>query len=359
MRKGDLRFMKIVLTGGGTAGHVMPNLALIPCLENRFDGIYYIGSVEGMEKTLCEERGVKFFATDTVKLRRDRFFSNLSIPFKMKNCVKQAKNLLEEIRPDVVFSKGGYVALPVCLAARSLKIPVVAHESDTTLGLANKITQRFARCVITSHKATEAKNSVFIGNPLRPELFKADGSRVAEKYGLKGKKPLLLVVGGSGGSQALNDIILSNLEALTEKYEIIHITGKNASETKAKDYACKQYAKDIFDLYAAADVIISRAGANAVREITAMGKRALYIPLPKTASRGDQILNAKQAAASGKAAMLEQENVSRTKLLSALNYLMSSPPPKPEIDATVNERIAEVLYNTAKTYSPYNANTIK
>lgn len=342
--------MKIILTGGGTAGHVMPNLALIPDLKKNFEKIYYVGSREGIEKRLCEEQGIAYYSTDTVKFRRDKIFSNFSIPFRLHGCVNEAKKILSELRPDVVFSKGGYVSLPVCLAAHSLKIPVVAHESDMTLGLANKITQKFAACVITSHKATQAKNSVFIGNPVRCELISADGSRIAEKYGLAGKKPLLLAVGGSGGSEALNNIIQTNLKDLLEKYEIIHITGKKCAETKTKSYVSRQYAKDIFDLYAAADVIISRAGANAVREISAMGKRALYIPLPKTASRGDQILNAKQAASGGRAAVLEQETLTKAKLLTTLEYLMASPPPEPDKDVlSVNSKIAELVANVAKT----------
>lgn len=340
--------MKIVLTGGGTAGHVMPNLALIPSLSKQFDEIIYIGSKDGIEKKLCEEKGIAFYCTDTVKFRRDKLLSNLKIPFTIEKCIKEAKILLKDISPDVIFSKGGYVSLPTCLAARSMKIPVVTHESDPTLGLANKIVSKFAVCTITSYKDTQAKNSVFIGNPIREELFTADGSRIKEKYGFKSKKPLLLVVGGSAGSTALNEIIYSALKDLTEKFDVIHITGKNYREISEKGYAHKQFANDIFDLYAAADVIISRAGANAVREITALGKRALYIPLPKTASRGDQLLNAKHAAAKGKATVIEQEDLGKTKLLSALDFLMSSPPPEPEADANVNQKIAEILVNTAK-----------
>lgn len=341
--------MKIVLTGGGTAGHVMPNIALLPYLKKDFDKIFYIGDKDGIEKKICDEHGVTFYGTDTVKLRRDAVFSNISVPFRLAKCVKEAKKLLEDLSPDVVFSKGGYVALPACLAARSLKIPVVAHESDVTLGLANKITSKFAVLTLTSHSSTKAKNSIYTGNPIRDELFSADGSGVAKKYGLPCKKPLLLVIGGSGGSTALNNIIVSNLDSLLERFEIIHLTGKNAENIEKKGYFHKPYAEDVFDLYAAADVIISRAGANAVREISALGKRVLYIPLPKTASRGDQILNAKQAAAQGRGAVLEQENVSKAKLLSALDYLFSCPPPKPSSDADANAEIAKILLNVAES----------
>lgn len=343
--------MKVVLTGGGTAGHVMPNLALIPELSKRFDEIIYVGSEDGMEKKLCEEKDIEFYKTDTVKLRRDKIASNIAVPAKLIGCVKKAKNLLADLAPDVVFSKGGYVALPVCLAARSLGIPVVAHESDTTLGLANRITSLFSKAVITSHPATKAKNSVFVGNPIRHELFTADGTGVAKKYGLTGKKPLLVIVGGSGGSKALNEAVYSALDALLTEFEIIHVTGKNGQNINKKGYVSKEFASDIFDLYAAADVILSRAGANAVREISVSGKRALYVPLPKTASRGDQILNAKAAVAKGKAAMIEQENLSKAKLMTSLRYLMSSPPPAPDADYSgVNAKIAEIISNTAKTY---------
>lgn len=340
--------MKIVLTGGGTAGHVMPNLALLPFLSKKFDRIYYVGSRDGIEKKLCEERAVEYFGIDTVKLRRDAFFTNLKIPFSLHKCVKEAKKLLKELSPDAIFSKGGYVALPVCLAARALKIPVVAHESDCSLGLANRITAPFAKCVITSNSATKCKNALYIGNPLRPELFEADGSRVAGKYGLPGKKPLLLVVGGSKGSQALNEIVFANLDELLSRFEIIHVTGKTDCLPTKKGYVAKEYANDIFDLYAAADVILSRAGANAVGEISALGKRVLYVPLPKTASRGDQIINARRAAAGGRAAVLEQENLSRAKLMNALGFLLSSPPPKAQKTENVNERIVAVIVNAAK-----------
>lgn len=344
--------MKIVLTGGGTAGHVMPNMALLPYLKRDFDDIIYIGSKDGIEKKICAEHGVTFYDTDTVKLRRDALFSNAAVPFRLVNCVKSAKKLLKDISPDVVFSKGGYVALPVCLAARSLKIPVVTHESDMTLGLANRITSRFAALTLTSHSSTKAKNALCVGNPIRDELFDADGAGVAKKYGLPCKKPLLLVIGGSAGSTAMNDLIYSCLDSLLERYEIIHLTGKNAENIEKKGYFHKPYADDVFDLYAAAAVIISRAGANAVREISALGKRVLYIPLPKTASRGDQILNAKQAVSKGQGAMLEQENASKAKLLSALDYLFSCPPPKPSVDADANARIAGILANVVKSKTP-------
>lgn len=340
--------MKTVLTGGGTAGHVTPNLALLPELKKRFDKIYYIGSEKGIESKLCADKSVEFYSLPVVKLDRSKIFSNVLIPVKLAKCVKEAKKLLKDLDPDVVFSKGGYVSLPVCLAAHSLKIPVVAHESDVTLGLANSIVSKFAECVITSHRGTKAKKSVFVGNPLRPELFKADGKRIAEKYGLPGKKPLLTVVGGSSGSAALNTFIAANLDRLTERFEIIHITGNNHENISKKGYYSKPYADDIFDIFDASDVIISRAGANAVAEISAMGKRVVYIPLPKAASRGDQIINAKAAQAKGIATVIEQEDLSVVKLLTALDNLMSSPPPKAEKEENVNARIAEIIFNAAK-----------
>lgn len=340
--------MKAVLTGGGTAGHVTPNLALLPELKKRFDKIYYIGSEKGIESKLCADKSVEFYSVPVVKLDRSKIFSNVLIPVKLAKCVKEAKKLLKDLDPDVVFSKGGYVSLPVCLAAHSLKIPVVAHESDVTLGLANSIVSKFAECVITSHRGTKAKKSVFVGNPLRPELFEADGKRIAEKYGLAGKKPLLTVVGGSSGSTALNTFITANLDRLSERFEIIHITGKNYENISKKGYYSKPYADDIFDIFDASDVIISRAGANAVAEISAMGKRVVYIPLPKAASRGDQIINAKAAQAKGIATVIEQEDLSVVKLLTALYNLMSSPPPKAEKEENVNAKIAEIIFNAAK-----------
>lgn len=340
--------MNIVLTGGGTAGHVMPNIALLPYLRHNFDNVYYIGSESGTECEICKKHRIPFYGIQTVKLDRSNTFSNLKIPFVMHKCVKQAKKLLEELKPDVVFSKGGYVSLPVCLAAKKLDIPVVTHESDYSLGLANKIIAGFAKKVITSYPATQAKNAVFIGNPIRDELFTATGNGIREKFSLSQDKPILLVVGGSSGALFINELIYGCLDELLRKFDVIHVTGKNSKNIKKKGYYSLPYTDDIFELYAASSVIVSRCGANAAREITSLGKRVIFIPLPKTASRGDQLKNAKSYASAGLARVLEQEGLTSSSLLITLNEIMQKPAPEPVCDKTVNKKIADLITSEAK-----------
>ena len=253
----------IVLTGGGTAGHCIPCLSLLPELEKSFDKIYYVGSENGVEKKLATDAGLTYFSVPCVKLVRKLTLKNLAVPFTLVKGVTEAKKLLEKIRPDVVFSKGGYVALPVCLAAEKLKIPTVLHESDLSLGLANRLARKKATLLLTGFGQT-AENyprAVFTGNPLRRELLqKRDRRAIIDKYGFKEQKPVLLVIGGSQGAGKINDALRNSLDKLLENFCILHIAGKNkTSGIKRDGYYETEYVSDMGAAFAAADVCVSRA----------------------------------------------------------------------------------------------------
>jgi UDP-N-acetylglucosamine--N-acetylmuramyl-(pentapeptide) pyrophosphoryl-undecaprenol N-acetylglucosamine transferase len=296
--------MKIVLTGGGTAGHIIPNLALVPELKKYFDAIHYIGG-DGMEKDLVKAAGLPFHSTEVIKLDRSHLLKNAKIPFVMIKAIRSATAILDTIKPDLVFSKGGYAALPTCFAARRLNIPVVLHESDMTLGLANKLTARFAKLTLTSFEETEGGE--YIGNPVRNEIFEGKKARAVKNYLLPENRPILLVVGGSSGSAAINDAVYAALPKLTKDFFVIHIAGKNGNkDIKFSQYLQLEYAFDINDLFAAADVVVSRGGANSLSELAALGKTTLVIPLPKGGSRGDQVDNALSYHKKGLVTMLEQ-----------------------------------------------------
>ena len=288
--------MKIVLTGGGTAGHVIPHLALLNDFKKAFDDIFYIGSKSGMEKEIIKNENISYYEVTTVKLNRKLSLSNLFIPFKLIKGIQEAKKILKKLEPDIIFSKGGFVSVPVCLAAKKLSIPVVLHESDMTLGLANKICARYSQKVLTSFNLTAKtiKNNkgVYTGAPIRAKLYNGNKQKGLLDIGFSGQRPILLVIGGSSGAVAINEVLRKSLGSL-QKYDIIHVTGKgNIVEFNIKNYKQIEFLEKIEDVFAAADVVVSRAGSNAITEFLALKKPALLIPLPKASSRGDQILNA-------------------------------------------------------------------
>ena len=284
----------IVLTGGGSAGHVTPHFALLENLKKNFDNIYYIGSHNGIEKTLVIEKGIPYFSISTTKLKRKVTLENLKIPFLFSKSVNEAKELLLKLKPDVVFSKGGFVGLPVTVACKKLNIPVIIHESDKTLGLANKIASRFAKHTLTTFPDTEkaVKNGVFVGAIVRNELFFEDKTLARQKFKLDGNKPVLLITGGSLGAKKINQAVTQNLDRLLEKFDILHIVGKgNLSNINKKGYYEVEFA-DMKYAYAATDICVSRAGSNTLFELLALKIPTLIIPLPKNESRGDQLDNA-------------------------------------------------------------------
>lgn len=313
---------KIVLTGGGSAGHVTPNLALIPGLQAHGIEVHYIGTQDGIEHTLVH--GVPYHVIEAGKMRRYASAKNITDIFKIIKGYGQAKKILRSLQPDIVFAKGGFVSVPVAWAATKLNIPVILHESDYTPGLANRLCMKKAQTVCLSFDTREAAGGkgVLTGSPIRSDLL--TGSRAAglKKLGFSGDKPVLLIMGGSLGAQAVNDAVDADIEELTSRYSIVHLRGKGklnpALDGKA-DYRQFEYIEEgLNDIFAAADLALSRSGANAIFEFLALRLPALLVPLPLSASRGDQILNADYFKKRGYAEVIAQEDLTPETLLSAL-----------------------------------------
>ena len=289
---------KIALTGGGTAGHITPNLALVPELNKRGFDVIYIGSNSGMDKKIVEKRHIPFFGITADKLRRYLDIKNLFMPFNVVKGINEAKKILKENKVDIVFSKGGFVAVPVVLAASMLKIPVISHEADFTPGLANKIAiPRSVKVCCNFEETTKylKGKGVWTGCPIRTELLNGNKEKGLEVLNIKNDKPIIFVTGGSLGSKYINDLIRNNIKKLVEKFNVIHSCGKGKLDNKINIEGYQQYellTYDLPDVLAAADYVISRAGANVLFELLALKKPNLLIPLSTKASRGDQILNA-------------------------------------------------------------------
>lgn len=319
----------IVLTGGGTAGHVTPNIALIPSLQEAGYKISYIGSYDGIEKKLIEDLGIPYYGISSGKLRRYFDPKNFSDPFRVIKGYQEAKKLLKELNPNIVFSKGGFVSVPVVLAAKARKIPAIIHESDMTPGLANKICIPSAAKVCCNFpetvKCLPADKAVLTGTPIRQELLNGNKLEALKFCGFTAGKPVILVIGGSLGSVAVNNAVRGILPELLKDFQVIHLCGKeklDPSLNGTEGYVQFEYIKkELPDLFALADIIISRAGANAICEISSLAKPNLLIPLSANASRGDQILNARSFERQGYSKVLEEEELSPDKLLEAVHDL--------------------------------------
>lgn len=321
---------KIILTGGGTAGHVTPNIALIPELKKRGYEIHYIGSKAGIEKQLIEEdKSIKYYGISSGKLRRYFDVKNFTDPFRVLKGFQEAKAIIKDIKPDVVFSKGGFVTVPVVIAADKCKVPCIIHESDMTPGLANKICIPHAVKVCTNFP--EAANgighdkAVVTGTPIRKEMFSGNKIAGLDFLGFTANKPVLMVVGGSLGAAAVNVLIRDALPDLLTKYQIVHLCGKGKVDESLKDvegYRQFEYIKkEMADLMAAADLIVSRAGANAICEILALNKPNLLIPLPAASSRGDQELNAESFERQGFSRVTKEEELTTSRLIEEIDAL--------------------------------------
>ena len=320
---------KIVLTGGGTAGHVTPNIALLPALKEAGFDAEYIGSYTGIEKDLITKEGIPYHGISSGKLRRYFDWKNFSDPFRVIRGYGQARSLLKKIQPSIVFSKGGFVSVPVVLAAKSLHIPAILHESDMTPGLANKIAMKGAVKICCNFPETikylpEGKG-VLTGSPIRQQLLHGDRQKALDFTGLRGDRHILLIIGGSLGSVFINNAVRGALDDLLQKFEIIHLCGKGNLDPSldGKDgYVQYEYiSKELPDLFAAADLVISRAGANAICELLALHKPNILIPLSRNASRGDQILNAESFKKQGFSYVIEEEDVNEQTLSEAIHYV--------------------------------------
>ena len=317
---------KIVLTGGGTAGHVTPNIALIPELRERGYEISYIGSYNGIEKKLIEDFNVPYYGISTGKLRRYFDPKNFTDPFRVLKGFSQSRKLLKKLQPDVIFSKGGFVSVPVIRAAAGLHIPCILHESDMTPGLANKLSFSAASTICCNFPETlemlPASKAVLTGTPIRKELL--TGSREVGKKicGFEDDKPVIMVTGGSLGAQSINDTIRFALPRLLPHFNIVHLCGKDKMDNLklgVEGYKQFEYVKnEMKDIFAMADVVVSRAGANAICELAALRKPNVLIPLSAKSSRGDQIVNAKSFEQQGFSIVIDNEELDEDILVESI-----------------------------------------
>ena len=319
---------KIVLTGGGTAGHVTPNIALFPLLlENNFE-INYIGSHDGIEKTLIQDFSIPYYSISTGKFRRYFDFKNFTDPFRVIKGYFEARKILKKIHPDVLFSKGGFVTVPVVRAAASLKIPCIIHESDMTPGLANRLCIPVSKKICYNFPETlkylPQEKAVLTGSPIRKELL-GEKEKAVSQCGFQEEIPVLLVIGGSLGASFINQIVRDALPKLLLHYQVIHLCGKGKLEPSLESInGYKQFeyvTSELKDFFALADVVISRAGANAICELLALKKPNLLIPLSSKSSRGDQILNARSFESQGFSLVIEEEKLSVDLLLESIQIL--------------------------------------
>ena len=324
---------RIVLTGGGTAGHVYPALAVAENLKDY--EIHYIGG-SGIEKEiLANFKNITYHTIPTVKFERKLTLKNLFIPIKLAKAVKSAKKVLAEVDPDVIFSKGGFVAVPVVLAGRRENFKIVSHESDLSFGLANKIILKFCDVMCTSFQETAKgkKKCVYTGQPIRKKIYNGKKLNI-----FKNRRPTILVLGGSLGAKAINELIIQNLDSLTKNFNILHICGKkNFNELVHDGYKAVPYADNIEDFYATADIVIARAGSGVINELLALAKPMLLIPLPKGNSRGDQIENANLFEKKGYAEILESKDCTYKNLEKKINLKKKN-----------KEKITEKMKKTAK-----------
>lgn len=317
---------KIVLTGGGTAGHVTPNIALLPGLKDLGYEIHYIGSYEGIESKLIADFDIPYYGISTGKFRRYMDPKNFSDPFRVIKGYTEARKILKEIKPDVVFSKGGYVSVPVVRAAASLKIPCIIHESDMTPGLANKLCIPVADKVCCNFPETiqyiPKDKAILTGSPIREELSKGNKISALEMCGFDANKPVIMVIGGSLGAANVNKAVRNALPELLKDFQIVHLCGKEKMDNMlltTKGYKQFEYIKsELKDIFAMADIVISRAGANAICELLALQKPNILIPLV-AGSRGDQVLNARSFESQGFSKVLMEDDITNQVLIDAVH----------------------------------------
>jgi len=314
----------ILMTGGGTAGHVTPNIALFPQLKQSGYQILYVGSYKGIERELIKTERIPYYAVSSGKLRRYLDLQNVTDAFRVVRGLFDAVALVGKLKPDVIFSKGGFVAVPVVIAGRLRGVPVVLHESDMTPGLANRLCLPFARQVCVTFPETAAHvgaKAVCTGTPIRRQLFQGRREKGLALCGFTERKPVILVMGGSLGAQKINQVVRKALPGLAKSYQIIHICGRGNVDDALTQQGYKQFeyvSAPLPDLFAAAALVVSRAGANSICEFLALAKPNLLIPLSKAASRGDQILNAESFAKRGYSKVLYEEELTEEALTAGI-----------------------------------------
>lgn len=321
----------ILFCGGGSAGHVIPNVALIEELKKDFTTVY--AGTGAIEESICNENSIKFYKFEAVKFVRGKILCNLSIPFKLLKSIRQAKKILNVTKPDLVFCKGGYVSIPVAIAASKKKIRVMTHESDLSAGLANRLIAHKCVKVLTSFPSTAEKfeNGVFTGSPMRKSIFDCDKSAL-NKMNLPNRKTIL-VFGGGSGSTVINKNVRAIALEICKKYNMIHICGKNnVVETNIQGYKQIEFTNDIGSIYACADAAVARCGSNSAHELIALKIPTLFIPLGNSSSRGDQIKNAEYFKSLGLCHVLKETELSPATLKREIDLLFSDNKIKTALD---------------------------
>ena len=338
---------KIMFCGGGSAGHVIPNIALCDQLKGSF-GLCYMGT-GGIESEICKSKGLPFYTFDGVKLVRGKIICNLSIPAKVHRSIKQCEDILKEVKPDLLFCKGGYASYPPAVAAAKMGIPVLTHESDISLGLANKMIAPKCRRVLTSFPSTavKLKNGVYTGAPIRRELFGRDRIMAKRAFGVD-LRPTVLVFGGGSGSKAINQCLRACISDICKKYNVLHICGRgNAVYSNLNGYRQIEYAEDMGEIYACADYAVSRCGANAAAELIALRIPTLFIPLENGASRGDQTDNADYFLKRGLCRVLHESMLTPSALGEEIDRLIADKQLKAALKENIfkrgNERIIQEI----------------
>lgn len=319
----------IIMTGGGSSGHVTPNIALIPRLKELGYSINYIGSHNGIENQLIRKESIPYYSIDAGKLRRYFDLKNITDTFRVIDGLSQSISIIKRLKADVLFSKGGFVSCPVVWAAWLCKVPVVIHESDMTPGLANRLSMPFARKICYTFPESKdhipENKEVFTGLPIRQSLLNGDANEGKKICGFYDNKPIIMVIGGSQGAESINKAVRNSLEDLLLDFQICHICGKGNIDTRfieKKGYKQFEYINEEQPhLFAMADLVVSRAGATTLFEMLALLKPNLLIPLSKKASRGDQILNAESFCKQGFSMVLEEESLNTEALINSIKKL--------------------------------------
>lgn len=343
---------KIVSCGGGSAGHVIPNVAIIEQLKGITECVYL--GTNGIEKKICADNNIKFYEAEAVKLVRGKILCNLALPFKLIKSIKQAKKILEDIKPDLVFCKGGYVCVPPAIAASKLGIPVITHESDISAGLANKFIAKRCEKVLTSFPQTAKSfdRGIYTGTPMRNSLFDRNRAKAREKFNLD-MRPTVLVTGGGNGSEKINNAVRNIAPKLCKDYNIIHLCGKGkAVPLSVYGYKQIEFESDMGLVYSCTDVAVSRCGSNTANELIALKIPSLFIPLENKRSRGDQVKNAEYFKNKKLCRVLKESELTEQKLIENIYALLNDTKLKKALDETSvkcgNEKILKEIINTLK-----------
>lgn len=353
----------MLLSGGGTAGHVLPHTAVVEALRRELKQepleLLYVGSAHGIERTLVERWGWPYATIPVGKLRRYWDWRHITDPFKIVAGFFKSLWIVRRFRPEVMFSKGGYVSVPVMLAAWCWRVPIVLHDSDTRPSLTTRWMGRLAKTVCLAHPEASKRLSqrmqqkiVVTGLPLRSEIFEGDKARARTLTGLRGTTPVLLVMGGSLGAESLNKVVEQALPKLLETHQVIHLSGPGKQnpdlrKNPPKGYVTFEYLEEALpDVYALADVVLTRGGANALAELEALGKSLIIVPLGTEASHGDQVENARRLESMNRAQVIPQDRCTTEVLMKALKN-----PPKPQ-EARRDESTLKVVEVLRRSIGP-------